>query len=258
VPRFNADGSFAGYIGSAVDVTERKKGEEALATVRGRLIEAQEKERRRIARELHDDICQRLALLAVEASDLANVAPNAAAQAREKSDIFFRRATEILSDVQALSHRLHSSKLETLGISLAMKGFCDEFGEQQKVEISFTHSNVPDPLSQDISVCLFRILQEALLNAVRHSGMRCFGAQLRGSGGELELTIRDTGVGFDPEAAESKRGLGIVSMKERVALVSGTMTIVSKPMAGTEIRVRVPVVGGASANQSSMSAKAEF
>ena len=88
--------------------------------------------------------------------------------------------------------------------------------------------------------------------------MRHFGAQLRGAEGELELTIRDTGVGFDPEAAESKRGLGIVSMKERVALVSGTMTIASKPMAGTEIRVRVPVVASASANQSSMSAQAEF
>ena len=258
VPRFDGDGSFAGYIGSVVDVTERKKGEEALATVRGRLIEAQEKERRRIARELHDDICQRLALLAVEANDLVNVSTNSPALVRDKGESFFKRATEILGDVESLSHRLHSSKLETLGIVAAMRGFCEEFGEQQKVEIRFVHSDVPDALSQDMAVCLFRILQEALLNAVRHSGVRHFGAQLRGLAGEVELTIRDSGIGFDPEAAESKRGLGIVSMRERVGLVSGKMSIMSKPNLGTEIRVRVPICAGVDTNQASMSVQVEF
>jgi PAS domain S-box-containing protein len=190
--------------------------------------------------ETYTEAFDRLALLAVEANGLADIT-DSPPLIREKSELFFKRASEILSDVQALSHRLHSSKLETLGIAVAMKGFCDEFGEQQRVKISFAHGDVPDSLPQEIAVCLFRILQEGLLNAMRHSGARHFGAQLRGLDGELELTIRDSGIGFDPEAAENNRGLGIVSMRERVGLVNGTMSIVSKPMVGTEIRVRVPV-----------------
>jgi len=121
------------------------------------------------------------------------------------------------------------------------------------VQIAFTHSNVPDSLPQEISVCLFRILQEGLTNAVRHSGVRQFVAQLQGRDGEIELTIRDAGKGFDPEAAENNRGLGLVSMRERVSLVGGTISISSKPMCGAEIRVRVPFAASGDAKQAGAS-----
>src|SRR6185369_12181478 len=158
VPRFETDGSFAGYIGSALDVTERKKSEEALASVSGRLIEAQEKERRRIARELHDDINQRLALLAIELQALANISQDSPAQLRGKAQQLSRSVVEVATDVQSLSHTLHSSKLEILGIAAAMKGFCSEFGAQQKVQIDFGYSDIPDSIPQETSLCLFRIL----------------------------------------------------------------------------------------------------
>ena len=133
VPRFNADSSFAGYIGSGVDVTDRKKAEEAIATVSGRLIEAHEEERRRIARELHDDINQRLALLAVELQRLGAVLPDSPARLRDQAEQLFERASEISIDVQALSHQLHSSKLELMGIAAAAKSLCAERAEQQGV-----------------------------------------------------------------------------------------------------------------------------
>jgi PAS domain S-box-containing protein len=249
VPRIETDGSFAGYIGSALDVTERKRSEEALASVSGRLIEAQEKERRRIARELHDDINQRLALLANELQALAKISHDFPAQLHGKAEQLSRSVTEIATDIQALSHTLHSSKLEFLGIAAAMRGFCAEFGAQQKVQIDFGYINIPDSIPRETSLCLFRILQEGLMNAVRHSGVHHFDARLRGLHGEVELTVRDSGKGFDPEAAESNQGLGLVSMRERVGLVNGTISIISKPMHGTEIRVRVPFAVDGNAKQ---------
>lgn len=242
VPRFNTDGSFAGYIGSAVDISDRKKAAEALSSVNQRLIEAQEQERRRIARELHDDINQRLGLVAI---DLQNMAKTVALDARDdlpnKISQLFNSIMEIAQDVQALSHRLHSSKLEVLGVVAAMRAFCQELSEQQKVKIKFTHEKMPDSMPEAISICLFRILQEGLLNAVRHSGVKRFEAHLESTENQVQLTIRDEGEGFDPEAVESNRGLGLVSMRERVALAGGTISITSKPKEGTEVRVRVRI-----------------
>jgi len=254
VPRFNPDGSFAGYIGSAIDVTDHKKAEEALSSVSRRLIEAQEEERRFIARELHDDLSQRVALLAIGLQKLEGALPESSAALRNQTAELSTRISEISKEVQALSHRLHSSKLELLGVVAAMKSFCSELSAQQAVEITFMHSDVPRSLPQDISLCLFRILQEALRNAVKHSGVRHFKADLRGVRGAILLTVRDSGVGFDVEKAMNKRGLGLVSMRERVSLVKGTMSIASKPMAGTEISVRIPVATSATADR--MSAKA--
>jgi PAS domain S-box-containing protein len=254
VPRFNPDGSFAGYIGSAIDVTDHKKAEEALSSVSRRLIEAQEEERRFIARELHDDLSQRVALLAVGLQKLEDALPESSAALRNQTAELSTRISEISKEVQALSHRLHSSKLELLGVVAAMKSFCSELSAQEAVVITFVHNDVPRSLPQDISLCLFRILQEALRNAVKHSGGRHFKADLRGAKGAILLTVRDSGVGFDVEKAMNKRGLGLVSMRERVSLVKGTISIASKPMAGTEINVRIPVATSATADR--MSAKA--
>jgi PAS domain S-box-containing protein len=252
VPRFNQDRSFAGYIGIGVDITDRKLAEEALSGVTRRLIEAQELERARIARELHDDIGQRLALLTIELEQLRQNSPDLPAEARSRIAELQNQSAEIASGVQSLSHELHSSKLEYLGIATAMRGFCKEFSEQHKVEIVFAHDDIPSTVPQEISLCLFRVLQEALHNAVKHSGVRHFDVKLQGSPTEIHLTARDSGVGFDPALARATQGLGLVSMQERVRLLKGTISITSKAQSGTEISVRIPLSAGKGTEQAKL------
>jgi PAS domain S-box-containing protein len=241
VPRFNQDGSFAGYIGTCIDVTERKLAEEALASVSRRLIEAQEQERTRIARELHDDIGQRLAMLTIELEQLRQNSPDLPAEVHSRVGVLREQASGVASDVQSLSHALHSSKLEYLGIVMAMRGFCREFSEQQKVEIEFKNHDLPSLLSPDISLCLFRVLQEALHNSAKYSGVRHFEVRLWGTSDEIYLTVSDSGTGFDVEAAKEGRGLGLTSMEERVKLLKGTLSIESQSKRGTTIHARVPL-----------------
>jgi PAS domain S-box-containing protein len=241
VPRFNADGSFAGFIGSVVDVTEQRLAQETLDRLGGKLIEAQEKERSRIARELHDDICQRLAILSLEIEhSLRNldVTPTQAERIQE----VWEHCSEIAGDVQALSHELHSSILDHLGMIAAVKNFCSEFSRQQGVVVEFTHEDVPSPLPQDVSLCLFRVVQEALHNAVKHSGVSFFQVRLQGAPDGIDLEVRDAGGGFDVKKIEENGGLGLISMQERIHLVKGTFAIDSQTNWGTTIRARVPLV----------------
>lgn len=241
IPRFEADGSFAGYIGSAVDVTDRKRAEETLSNLSGRLIEAQEAERHYIARELHDDVSQKLALLCVEMHQFSSALLASQAKLANRLHSLIGQISEIGGDVHALSHRLHSSKLETLGLVTTMRGFCRELAEQRDVKIEFTHNDVPSELPPQVPLYLFRILQEGLSNAVKHSGARQFEVRLARMSDQLQLTIRDPGVGFDPGMAMYTHGLGLISMRERVNLLKGRISIVSKPQGGTEIQVRVPL-----------------
>jgi PAS domain S-box-containing protein len=238
-PRVNGDGSFAGFIGSAVDITDQKIAQEALEKMGGKLIEAQEEERSRIARELHDDICQRLALLSMELEQ-ANRGSNGSGRSPKIEEIR-RHCAQIAGDVQALSHKLHSSKLEYLGLAAAIRSFCREFSQQHDVSVEFADENVPGFLPRDISLSLFRVTQEALQNALKHSGVRHFSVSLRGLANENQLEVSDHGVGFDVEGAMLDRGLGLVSMQERIHLVHGTFTIESTPNSGTKILVRVPL-----------------
>ena len=235
VPRFSSGGNFAGYIGSCLDITDRKLAEEALASVGRRLIEAHEEERTWIARELHDDIVQRVALVAVELerSD------------QQGEDDSIRQACQILvdlgKDIQALSHRLHSSKLEYLGLVTAAKSFCRELSEQRNVRIEFKHSDIPSAVPREISLCLFRVLQEALQNAVRHSGGQDFAVEVRGTQDGIRLIVSDSGIGFDWQDAINRRGLGLISMRERLRLVNGELSIESQPGRGTTVLARVPL-----------------
>ncbi|HEY2115035.1 MAG TPA: PAS domain S-box protein [Candidatus Angelobacter sp.] len=230
-------------IGVCMDITERKRSEEELRNLGGRLIEAQEQERVRIARELHDDICQRLALLEIELERIKYDPELQCPALRYDMDHLTQFTKEIGSDLQSLSHELHSSKLEILGTAAAMKSFCAEFSRQHNLEVEFTSSNVPFPLSREVSIGLYRVLQEALHNALKHSRMRYFAAQLRGEHGSVELMVRDFGIGFDPGTAARGRGLGLVSMRERINLLNGTLSIESRPMRGTTIRAIVPAGG---------------
>jgi PAS domain S-box-containing protein len=240
VPRFNPDHFFAGYIGSATDVTGRKLAEESLADVGRKLIEAHEEERTWIARELHDDVNQRMALLANELERWKQQLPPSAVEFHDHIRQAIQRLSDIAKDIQALSHRLHSSKLEYLGLVVAAKSFCNELSEQQKVEIDFKHTAVPRSVPKEISLCVFRVIQESLQNAVKHSGVRHFKVELCGTEGAVQLTVSDLGVGFDPQDAVYRRGIGLISMRERVQLVSGEFSIKSRPGSGTTIHARVP------------------
>ncbi len=248
VPRFNPDGSFAGFIGSCVDVTDRKLAEEALSGVNSKLIEAQEHERARIARELHDDISQRLAMLTIELEQFGQKYSHLPEEMLHHIAELRNRSSDIAGDVQSLSHELHSSKLEYLGITTAMRAFCHEFSLQQDVEVAFSYDEIPRTLPQDISLCLFRVSQEALQNAVKHSGVRHFDVELRCASEAIHLIVRDSGSGFDAERPLKTQGLGLVSMTERVKLVGGRLTIDSQPLRGTTIRARVPLKKAASAS----------
>jgi PAS domain S-box-containing protein len=239
-PRFDPDGSFTGYIGSCIDITDRKLAEEALATIGRRLIEAHEEERTWIGRELHDDINQRLALLAVELDRWNQDVPSSA-ELHEQVRHAQQRITEIAKDVQSLSHRLHSSKLEYLGLAKAAGSFCRELSEQTGVEVNFSHRGIPRTLPQDVSLCVFRVLQEALQNAVKHSGVRNFKVELHGTSEKIELTVVDMGSGFEKDEAFTRQGLGLISMRERLQLVNGELSVKSKPGAGTTIYARVPL-----------------
>jgi PAS domain S-box-containing protein len=237
LPRFNPDGSFAGYIGSCLDITDRKQAEEALASVGRRLIEAHEEERTRIARELHDDIGQRVALLCVE---LESSDPQALSSAVECLQVACQRVAGLGEDIQALSHRLHSSKLEYLGLQSAAKSFCGELSQQRNVRIEFKHSDIPVGLPKEISLCLFRVLQEALQNAVKHSGAQDFSVEVHGTQDGVRLVVRDSGIGFDALHTVNGRGLGLISMRERLRLVNGELSIQSEPGRGTTILASVP------------------
>jgi len=243
VPRFNGDGRFAGYIGSVIDVTERKSAEEALASIGRRLIEAHEEERAWIGRELHDDVNQRLALLAVELDNARQQLPSNRA-VQKFIQHAQERIAEIAKDVQGLSHRLHSSKLDYLGLVSAANSFCRDVAQQSKVQVNFSHRDVPRTLPKEISLCLFRVLQEALQNAVKHSGGNQFHVTLARTQDRLELMVEDDGAGFDLNKAASGKGLGLISMRERLQLVEGEISIQSRPGMGTTVRALVHLEEG--------------
>jgi PAS domain S-box-containing protein len=249
VPRISPDGAFLGFIGSAIDVTEQKLAQDALEELSGKLIEAQEKERSRIARELHDDICQRLAVLGLEL-DRANSPSDVSSSGRNVRIMEIRQqCAEIANDVQALSHELHSSKLDYLGLVAATKSFCAEFSKLKNVNVTFTDENVPHPLPKDVSLCLFRVTQESLHNALKHSGAKNFTVSLRGTPERVRLEVKDGGVGFDAGAATRRTGLGLVSMQERVHLVKGVFHIESKLSQGTSVVASVQLGGDIGAAQ---------
>jgi len=241
VPRFNSDGSFAGYIGSCLDITDRKLAEDALASVGRRLIEAHEEERTWIARELHDDIGQRIALLAVELENSDSKVLGSTSDIPEHLQIARQHVSDLGKDIQALSHRLHSSKLEYLGLVTAAKSFCHELAEQRNVRIEFKHSDIPAAIPNEISLCLFRVLQEALQNAVKHSTDKNFRVDVYGTKEGISLIVTDSGIGFNWQDAMNHRGLGLVSMRERLRLVNGELSIQSAPGRGTIVIARVPL-----------------
>lgn len=240
-PRHNLDGSFVGYLGFCIDVSESKEAEQALSNLSQRLIEAHEEERAWIARELHDNVNQQMALLAVHLQSLAQNPPTSSATLAHALAETVQLGHRISSEIQALCHRLHPSKLQLLGIAVAAKSFCKEVSDRRIVAVDFHAQNVPRDLAPEVSLCLFRVLQESVQNAIKHSGSREIQVRLGAKEGTIELQVRDTGIGFPPEKAIGGPGLGLTSMNERLKLINGKLLIESKPGHGTMVRARAPV-----------------
>ncbi len=240
VPRLNPDVTFAGYIGSAADITEIKAAEEVLSSMSQRLIDAHEKERARIARELHDDVGQRLALVAMMLEGIKSAFPGSQPALTEQIQQTRQQVEYLVRDVQSLSHNLHPSMPKYLGLAKASASLCEEFSAQG-VQIEFRSENIPADLPEEVSLCLYRVLQESLQNAIKHSGSGRLEVLLIGGSNEIRLSVQDSGVGFDPAKAMKGSGIGLNSMKERLKLVSGSIVIDSQPNHGTTVRARVPI-----------------
>jgi PAS domain S-box-containing protein len=241
VPRYDVDGSFAGYIGTAVDITERKLAEEVLSTVSQKLIEAHEEESTRIARELHDDVNQRLAMVSVRLGYLKQSPPSSAAHLEQEIGDVRQAIADLVADIQALSHDLHPPKLKLLGLEAAVTGFCEELSNRHGVTIDVHVENIPQALPREISLCLYRVLQEALQNVVKHSGARHADVSLNSQIDTLNLTVKDSGAGFQPHEAMRGAGLGLTSMKERLKVIGGQLSIHSQPGRGTIIHAVAPL-----------------
>jgi signal transduction histidine kinase len=207
----------------------------------GRLINAQEDERGRIARELHDDVSQRLALLAMDLELAGQSPPPSPTELGMRMKELSHRVKELSSDLHHLSYRLHPRSLERLGLSVAIKSLCREISEQQAIQIQFTENNVPETIPDDAALCLYRVAQESLQNVVKHSKANNAQVMLDVDTKDIRLAVSDGGVGFDVEDMRGRNGLGIISMRERLRAIGGRFTIRSQPREGTRIEVFVPI-----------------
>jgi PAS domain S-box-containing protein len=241
VPRFESDGTFCGYIGSCIDITDQKSSAESLQALTGRLIHAQEEERARIARELHDDFNQGLALQCIDLEQLLKKLPESEVQGRAMLLKLLRGTKAMSKDLRSLSHQLHSSKLELVGLVSALRGFCEEIAEKYKIEVHFTECGTPLNIPKDVALCLFRVTQEAIGNVVKHSQAKRAQVELGANEYGVSLRIADEGRGFDPDGVHPGAGLGLVGMTERLRLVKGRLLIRSELMQGTEIFAEVPL-----------------
>ena len=242
-PRFLSDGTFAGYIGCCVDIHDRKEVELARVEVASRLLNAQELERTRIARELHDGIGQQIALVNIRMQRVAS----SISQEQEPIYSGIKKLSSDLAaignDVSHLSHQLHSSELEYLGLKVAITGLCRRFSEEYPIKVTCECKGIPAGLEKTIALAILRVAQEALHNVAKHSNTKTVQLELTYMARELVLVVCDNGDGFDIQKNGTKGGLGLISMRERVVLVGGQFVIDSKPGIGTTIMARVPLSG---------------
>jgi PAS domain S-box-containing protein len=243
VPRFNLDDSFAGYIGSCIDITDQKVAGEVLFNVGRKLIEAQEEERRRIARELHDDINQRMALLANGLQEVGQaISSNEDVSQKKELRDLWQLTNEIATDIEHMSRQLHPSKLHYLGLAAAVRDLCQESSRQLKIEIECVVRDLPEDLDEGTSLSLFRTVQESLRNVGKHSQAHHVKVELTRRLGMILLCVTDDGAGFDTDDVGNSRGLGLVSMRERLRSVGGEFSISSQPSQGTKVEGYVPAI----------------
>jgi len=227
--------------GFTMDVTRRNDTERALRDLGVRLMTQQEEERKRVARELHDDLSQRMAIFCIDIESL--IQKGAIDQADLEAELarISTRAKEISAEIHRVAYALHPAKLDDLGLKTALNSFCNEVAERHSIEVIFRSKGVDTDIPADVRLCLFRIAQEALSNVVRHSGSRTAVVELKRTANRIGLTITDTGKGFDTRPFRVRKGLGLISMTERLRILSGDISIRSQPEKGTVVEVTVPL-----------------
>ncbi len=233
-------------IGRLVDEREELKKEKrimesALDLMGTRLVDSIEQERSRIARELHDDLCQRMALVAIGLEQLAQTKGLPQHEISRRIRLLWKDIASICSDTGRLSRELHSAKLEQLGLIPAVRSLCADVSQRNGIAVDFSLKGTPELVSKEGSVCLFRIAQEALGNAAKHGHPSVVRVELSWGAEGVTLCISDDGVGFDPVSVEEKGRLGLVSMRERARIIGGEISIMSRPSGGTHIKVRLPL-----------------
>jgi len=219
--------------------TSLEANQEKYRSLAGRLLTIQEMDRSRIARELHDDISQRLAAISIETGMLDQKSGDLGEPRKEKLKGIVRDLMQVAGDVHLLSRQLHPSVLDDLGLSEAMRTECARFSRQQGIKVSYEPESVPGNLSGDIKLCLYRILQEGLRNVAQHSGATEVRVRLAGDGGALRFELEDNGAGFSLDGEDRHEGLGLISMQERIHLAGGNFFLESRPGEGTVLRVTV-------------------
>jgi PAS domain S-box-containing protein len=234
--------------GIAFDITERKEVEKALQEsqenlqrLAGELISTQEAERCLLAREMHDDISQRLAILAIDAAKLEGLCEDSTNPIVEELQDMRERLVDLSSDIHDISRQLHPSILDDLGLVDAVQAECDVFTSREGITVKYETKRLPSKLPKDIALALFRIVQEGLRNVAKHAQTHNVKVVLFGKDDLVHLNISDDGVGFDYSEARKKPGLGLASMEERVRLIQGDLSIQSQPGKGTVIEVRAPM-----------------
>lgn len=226
------------YVVTVVrDITERKLAEKTMSSLSRRLIEAQDQERSHLARQLSEDLNQRMALLQIGLEQFQQSAPDLSSQALEQLHSISEVATKVSSSLNNLSHQLHPSPLDLLGLVPSVRGLCREFSDQHNLQVDFAHHGILERVPKDVALCLFRITQEALRNVVKHSGATAAEVALSGYDDRIELCVSDWGAGFSPESARAASGLGLTSMQERLRSLGGQLSVESGPSQGTQIRV---------------------
>ena len=229
-------------VGVVFDITERKEADQERLDLAGRLINAQEQERSRLARELHDDFSQRLAMLAADLALAEEMVKEP--KVREELQRLRSEIDEIGTDLRSVSHRLHSSTLETLGLTAGVRSFCADFSSQHEIEVEFVDKHVPKSTNPDTALCLFRIVQEGLRNVRTHSRATKVDIWLEGNAEAISLTLSDNGVGSNLSDRVASHGIGLRSMRERARILGGTFNVQSWPGQGTRIAVTVPLGSG--------------
>ena len=221
---------------------ELRQNREELRALTARLITVQEEERRRLSFELHDDLNQKLAVLVMNVDALERTWAKDPDRAREDLRALRGQIAELSDDVRNLAYRLHPSILDHLGLAIALETYSKEYSKREKIRVTFSHNNIPDAIPQDIATCVYRVAQEGLRNVAKHAKAVQAVMKLEGRDGHLELSIKDSGTGFNPN---ERQGLGLLSMQERVRLVQGSFSLQSQPGYGTTISVRIPLTASA-------------
>lgn len=229
--------------GASVDITKQKAAEETIHELSGKLINAQEEERGRIARELHDDLSQRVALTSILLEEVRGSTETSGFVRNKVGDIIAQILT-LATDMHRLSHELHPAKIEQLGLVPALRSFCHDIEAAYPVKIAFEAQSVPNHLPADVALCFYRVAQEAIQNVTRHSGASSAKVKLSFDAGELVLAVTDNGRGFDLDEVKGRNSLGLISIDERMRSVSGEASIHSSLGNGTSIEVRVPISDG--------------